>query len=1074
MQNFAPQKYYSKYYTKHLIRQNIILYESRDGSVISDSPLALFLSIVKNEKFSNFQHIWVIRDNSSTINLINIPEELHSKIFFVERNSKAYVEYMLTAKYLITNSTFQSWFSKKEGQVYINTWHGTPMKAMGFDIANQLGNTQNVLRNLLMTDYFLSPNAHTTEIFSGSGYKMRGIYEGEVLESGYPRIDLTKDTTIFDAQLLLKKVNVVLDSSLPVVVYMPTWRGNDTQNPSDSIAQVIAEVGYLRERFSGKYNIVLKVHPYLYQKAIDYKELDGILINDAMDANLVLAATDILITDFSSVFFDYLVTDKPIIFYGWDQDLYEAERGMYLDMLELPGPILKTVFEIADYLHNIDQLSQNYHQKYQICKQKFVPYDDGNVSDRVVDYIFNQEKSDQLVVKKINNKKKKLLVYPGNLDNNGITNSFINLTNIIDYHNYDVTVFVNTPNLLFLDNYKRLNQHIRLIFRTGAPNFTKLEQAKHDKANRSGSTNDIPKVAFARESSRLFSGVDFDIAIDFSGYSFYWSKYIAFSSAKKKIIFQHNDLYEEMSKEIDGKMPHAKLTGVFELYCYFNKVISVSEALKEINAQKLARYVNRDQLDFLPNLISFDTLPEQPVVSNQLDEKSLNVEGTYVFNEPSVTVYKHASDDSDFQIVDVSDVMTVKIIALIVNQDQKMAKISIDNIYYGWIKFFDLTFSGYQVLEEKKVKSVASFIRKKNTFIYTKSPLLAPDKEEVVVTESKYAPNQYWYVDKLVQTKQVKFAYISNKMGIKGWVHYDALNRFHSIKNKPHLAVAFYMHNLRNQVITSDKLIFDTFYFKLKPSITAYYTMPAPFKLSKVVNASVLSQEESYSTDEQQFFKGKGWIKAYRNKQFIGWISDKDIERIDSDIPNEISQAKLTDVIEQMRVNKDDNVPQFINVGRLSPEKNQKLLIETFSDLIKSGVNAKLYIMGSGILEAELRAMIIDHQLTNSVMLLGQVDHIVDILKLMDYFVFPSEYEGQGMALLEAMSMGLTPITSDIPTSREILKAGYYGIICKTNDKKGLLNAMKKALSGLVNYPKFDLNLYNEKTISKINQLLES
>ena len=687
---FIPRLYYAKRYEQSEIDDHVILYESRDGAAINDSPLALFLKITERDHQFFFKHVWVVQNKKSKFNLVNVPMHLRKQIILVERNSKAYIDYMLAAKYLINNSTFQSWFSKKEAQVYISTWHGTPLKAMGFDIANQLGNTQNVLRNLLMTDYFLSPNAHTTEIFAGSGYKMRGIYEGEMLESGYPRIDLTKGTTSFDAQLLLKKVNVVLESSLPVVVYMPTWRGNDTQNPSDSIAQVIAEVCYLRERFSGKYNIILKVHPYLYKNAIKYKELDSILIHDAMDANLVLAAADILITDFSSVFFDYLVTDKPIIFYGWDQDLYEADRGMYLDMSELPGPILKTVFEIADYLQDIDQLAQNYHHKYQICKQKFVPYDDGNVSTRVVDYIFKQEKSDHLVVKKINNNKKKILVYPGNLDNNGITNSFINLTNIIDYQKYDVTVFVNTPNLLFLDNYKRLNQHIRLIFRTGEPNFTKLEQAKHDKANRSGNITDIPKVAFARESSRLFSGITFDMAIDFSGYSFSWSKYIAFSSAKKKIIFQHNDLYEEMSKEIDGKMPHAKLTGVFELYCYFNKVISVSEALKEINAQKLARYITRNQLDFLPNLISVDTLPDQPVVSNQLDDKVLNVEGTYVFNEPSVTVYKHASDDSDFQIVDVSDVMTVKIIALITNQDLKMAKISIDNIYYGWINFFDL------------------------------------------------------------------------------------------------------------------------------------------------------------------------------------------------------------------------------------------------------------------------------------------------------------------------------------------------------------------------------------------------
>lgn len=392
MKNFVPREYYSRFYEQSCINSDTILYESRDGSTISDSPLALFLSLANNKDYTNFQHVWVVMDKLSSLNLINVPESLKSKILFVERNSKEYVDYMLTAKYLITNSTFQSWFSKKKEQVYINTWHGTPLKAMGFDIENQLGNTQNVLRNLLMTDYFLSPNPHTTKIFAGSGYKMRGIYKGEIIESGYPRIDLTKETSSDDAKNLLKELGIELDSNLPVVVYMPTWRGNDTQNPSDSIAQVIAELKYLRKEFLGKYNIILKVHPYLYKKAKNYKELSGVLIDDAMDANLVLAATDILITDFSSVFFDYLVTDKPIIFYAWDQDIYSEDRGMYLDMAELPAPILKTVIEIADYLSDIDQLSQDYLGKYLRAKEKYVPYDDGNVSERIVDYIFKKEK----------------------------------------------------------------------------------------------------------------------------------------------------------------------------------------------------------------------------------------------------------------------------------------------------------------------------------------------------------------------------------------------------------------------------------------------------------------------------------------------------------------------------------------------------------------------------------------------------------------------------------------------------------------------------------------------------------
>ena len=168
-------------------------------------------------------------------------------------------------------------------------------------------------------------------------------------------------------------------------------------------------------------------------------------------------------------------------------------------------------------------------------------------------------------------------------------------------------------------------------------------------------------------------------------------------------------------------------------------------------------------------------------------------------------------------------------------------------------------------------------------------------------------------------------------------------------------------------------------------------------------------------------------------------------------------------------------IPIMINVGRLSPEKNQKLLIDAFADLIKSGVDAKLYIMGSGILEDELRMKIVSNQLSDSVELLGHIDNsrdMISVMELMDYFVFPSLYEGQGMALLEAMSLGLTPITSDIPTSREVLKDGYYGVICETNDQIGLVNAIKQAISSHHKYPLFDIDDYNKQTIDKMTKLI--
>lgn len=1066
---FIPRLYYTEFYETQKITSNIVLYESRDGSAITDSPLALFLNLVIRPEFEELEHIWVVKKKENKKLLFNIPVSLRHRLKLVERNSQEYVDYLLTAKYLITNSTFQSWFSKKAGQIYINTWHGTPLKQMGFDLEDQVGNTQNVLRNLLMTDYFLSPNVHTTKIFTGSGYKLEGLYPGEILETGYPRIDLTLQAQEHNKKQILKNLGLVLDNNLPNVIYMPTWRGGDTQNPSDSVGQLVAELGVLKQRFSGVFNILVKVHPYLYDRVKQHPAISSILIPDGVDTNIVLSETDILITDFSSVFFDYLVTDKPIIFYSWDEDIYSKERGIYLHPESLPGPVLSTIFEVGDYLEALTHQGASYRKPYEAMKKAFVPYEDGAVSQRVVDYIFKQVKHEKLKVIKVKTDKKKLLFYPGNLGNNGITRSFMNLTQVLDYQKYDVTVFVNTLESLFLENYRKLNKNIRLIFRTGSPNFTQVEQKAHDRANSTGKIENIPIKAFQRETKRLFSGLTFDFAIDFSGYSFYWSKYIAFSDAKKKLIFQHNDLYEEMSKEVAGRLPHANLSGVFELYRYFDKIISVSEALKAINAQKLSQYVRAEQLEVLPNLISL----EQTLILVQEEKKAVQLEGIYRFSNPTVQVYSQAKSESVSKIFNVSKDSLVKVIASQNVGGNLRSKILIDDIYYGWVDHSQLKFEGNQVIHEKKATKVASLIKKKNFLIHRTLPSFSPHKNEEAVVESKDVIQYYWFVKKVVETRQGKLAYISNRVGIKGWIDYAALTRFHSIKKKPHFALGFMAHNLRNRKVTTEKISFEKFSFKIKKEVKFIHTRPEPLKGSKKISALVFDKHFDYTTDEQQRFKGQTWVKTYQNTKFIGWIKSNDIQKEVTSRNLAPSKNLLEEEIKWIKTYQKEGIPQFVNVGRLSPEKNQKLLLEAFSALIKSGIKAKLYILGTGVLEEELCAKILELNLTDEVKLLGQVENISGVLQWMDYFVFPSLYEGQGMALLEAMALGLLPITSGIPTSREILQEGYYGIIYEHNDKEELVKAMKKALSRKNSYPKFDLSDYNKRVREKLQIILE-
>ncbi|RXA57949.1 CRISPR-associated protein Csc1, partial [Enterococcus casseliflavus] len=341
-ENGKIASYYIKA-SKKKIQKNTILYEVRDGQSIVDSPYAMFMHLVKDPEYAHFHHIWVINDlNYPTVKRIKAEFD---NVEFVERNSKRYLLWLATAEYLINNATFQSFFLKREGQTYINTWHGTPLKYMGFDIPGNPAHSQNVVRNFLMADYILSPNSHTTEIFSKS-YRLDGLFPGTILEGGYPRIDRTNTINRESIKKELKKLNLTYNDRLPTILYTPTWKGSSILNPSNDKEQIVKETIFLKEHFKDQYNVLVKVHPYIYRELSRDEEIRSILIPDYLDPNEVLSIVDLLITDYSSIFFDFLVTDKPIIFYVWDRDLYEVDRGMYLKESDLPGPAAETIDDL--------------------------------------------------------------------------------------------------------------------------------------------------------------------------------------------------------------------------------------------------------------------------------------------------------------------------------------------------------------------------------------------------------------------------------------------------------------------------------------------------------------------------------------------------------------------------------------------------------------------------------------------------------------------------------------------------------------------------------------------------------
>lgn len=1088
------RNYYAKNYEKSTIKDNVILYESRDGQSLTGSPLAFFISLCRDSRFKNIQHVWVIDGDSTNIKTI-IPEDCLAKVTFVIRNTKKYIDYLLTAKYLITNATFQSFFSKKDGQVYINTWHGTPLKYMGYDIPGNPKHSQNVIRNLLMTDYFLSPSPYTSRLFSNS-YKLKDIYPGKIVETGYPRIDFTFKTNLNDNIKFLSNFGVKLTNNKPIALYMPTWKGTSIKDPIADIEQIVAETTYLRKRIANEYQLLVKVHPYVYPYVKDRKEVNEYLIPDYLDPNQVLGWTDLLITDYSSVFFDFLVTNKPIIFYAWDKDIYDDERGMYLDEKDLPGPVASTMMEVVRIIKNINETISTYEDKYKEAKEKFVPYEDGGVTQRCINYIFFGQdfNSKEGRILDINSMKTKLLIYPGNLSKNGITSSFLNLLNNIDYNNYDVTVFTEPGGEDGNTNIRRINRNARVLFKPGAAICSVMEEFRNRQIKEftlpSDKKNIYPDTAFRREANRLLANLSFDVAIDFSGYGFFWAKLILGAKANKYIVYQHNDLLSDSQKVVNGKKPHKKsLPALFSIYYKFDRILSVSPITMEINKKKLNDFINDSQIGYSINTInagailgendhsyscaySENSLSEN-IVPVRIDKfMKIKIGGQYKLYS---SLYRLINSQNE-NLLNLTKDNVIHLIAKVKFNGFTYYKCLVDGIYTGWIlgEYLENTI---QLFNTKNCHKVATVLNKKNKFIWKK---VEHAFERDRVTKTMYLKNSYVFLDKEVETSFGKFYRVIYNNKPIGWIQGKAIGRIHDISFSNPLIFYFLLKNKRKNIgisqefkkcqkyVMPTKLFFEegecwshcpgTTFERKKDNLLE------PEKIYEVRATMIVQSRKFYEVRE---IAGKflAWVES----RFISEVSEeKALERLqqEEELVNEDKKQK-NQVIDVPVANFDQSKFNFVTMGRLSPEKNYGNLIAAFANFLEIVPEANLYILGQGKLEDNLATQIFRLGIQKSVHLLGYIDNPFNFIEQNDVFVLPSIYEGQPMVLLEAMTLGKKILATNIPANVHVLgEQEDYGLFTNGTEINDLYEGLIRIYRFNGNFKRFDYQKYNKKAIN--------
>ncbi|MBO1199407.1 CDP-glycerol glycerophosphotransferase family protein [Staphylococcus simiae] len=386
-------KYLKKIYTRvvsaifkaesHFINKKLIYFESFHGKQFNDNPRALYEYL---KETSDYKLIWGVKKGHEQIFIEN-------DVPYVRRFSLKWLLVMPRASYWIINTRIPAWFYKSSKIKYLQTWHGTPLKKIGLDIQDvhmPNTNTQQYRKNIVLEserwDYLISPNQYSTKIFN-QAFK---VDKSKIIETGYPRNDKLVNKQYNESYINEIKKQLNIPKNKKVIMYAPTWRDDEYITKGSYKFNVSFDVDKLRQVIGDEFVLLLRMH-YLVTTRVD--ENDNFLkdVSDYTDVSDLYLISDILITDYSSVMFDYGILKRPQIFYAYDLENYDQNlRGFYLDYYkELPGPIAKNENELLDLLKESGSLKERYNEEIERFYNEYCYTENGKATQDVIKTIIS-------------------------------------------------------------------------------------------------------------------------------------------------------------------------------------------------------------------------------------------------------------------------------------------------------------------------------------------------------------------------------------------------------------------------------------------------------------------------------------------------------------------------------------------------------------------------------------------------------------------------------------------------------------------------------------------------------------
>lgn len=565
--NYGRSRYF--WYRDHLkLKDKTILLESAQGKQPMDNIAVLLKELVTNPAYREYT-LWLSggKGTEEARKEYLKAQGMDKRVKMATVDTVKYYKVLATAKYLITEDSFIYIFTKRQGQVLFNTWHGTPLINLGKEKKMDFALLGNEQKGFYDADYLLCPSEFTKQCFV-EDYMLENFAKTKFLMGGYPRNEVFFKT---DVRVNIRKM--LGAEQKQVIAYLPTWRKNTPER--DKMARSEELMAYLTAwdgLLADSQVVYIKQHN-TNTLNLDFSGLQHIHpLPEFCGTYEFLAASDVLVTDYSSVMFDYALTGRKIILFVPDKKYFEQTRGLHFPLEELPFPQVETAVRLMEEI--------NSPKRYEDIefKAKYCPYEKENMAELLCRRVILNEQTPEVPETEVPyNGKKNVLIYMGGFEKNGLTTAGVNLLNTLDRekNNYAVIYCFNSVK----DRQESVNVLPDKVARIGFYHYRALTFAEQIPYMLWRGLRNLPYAFVAkvmkrlsvRGAARMMGGCRVDTVVQFTGYN---DEMIGIVEQMpcNRVIYVHNDMEQEIRHRANanyGLLSHA--------YHAYNHVAAVTE-----------------------------------------------------------------------------------------------------------------------------------------------------------------------------------------------------------------------------------------------------------------------------------------------------------------------------------------------------------------------------------------------------------------------------------------------------------------------------------------------------------------